>query len=84
MGEGSMTTFIIPPMRNRMPMINDNARCLDLAIMVANNAPVKVPTACAKNGKRKCLGSNRGRADLRPSMVDVSVPAEGGMMKPPA
>ena len=66
-----------------MPMIIDIPRCFDLAIMVANKAPVNVPTACARKGQRKCLGSKKGRADLSPSMLDRSVPAGGGMMYPP-
>ena len=78
-----MTTLIIPPIRNSMPMIIDIPRCFDLAIMVANKAPVNVPTACARKGKRKCFGSKKGSADLRPSMVDKSVPAGGGMINPP-
>jgi hypothetical protein len=49
---------------------------------VATNAPAKVPSECARNGKIKCLGSNKCMDSINLSVVVLSLPAGGGMIDP--
>jgi|LakMenE01Jun11ns_1017448.scaffolds.fasta_scaffold8393878_1 hypothetical protein len=58
-GAGSIETAIAPPTKNTIPVANAHRFLWDLANSDANNAATKVPNAWAKNGIRKCLGSNK-------------------------
>lgn len=51
------------------------------AIKTVVAAPVKVPMAWAKKGKTKCLGSNKCKVALSPSMVVTSAPLGGGIIE---
>ncbi len=52
------------------------------AMRAAANAPASVPSACARKGKTKCFGSNRGNEAFSPSTVVMSAPAGGGITLP--
>jgi hypothetical protein len=49
------------------------------AINAVVAAPAKVPIACARNGKMKCLGSNKCIVAFNPSIVVTSAPCGGGI-----
>ena len=47
-----MITIETPPKRKRIPAIIENTNCWDVKKRVINNAEIRVPIACAKNGNR--------------------------------
>lgn len=55
-GDGSKITFAIPPRRKNRPISNAILSLFVAASFAAMNAPTIVPKACARKGKRKCLG----------------------------
>lgn len=46
-------------------------------------APTKVPITCAKNGNKKCFGSNKCIAAFKSVSVVTSIPFGAGMILPP-
>ncbi|MNE82518.1 hypothetical protein D3C80_1792470 [compost metagenome] len=75
-------TLAMPPTRKKIP-ITIAKRILRLpAINAAIQAPTRVPRAWARNGKIKCLGSNRCIEAFSPSVVVTSAPFGGGIMEP--
>lgn len=79
-GDGSITTEAIPPAKKKTPITNAIIIFLLAATNPATNAPTNVPKACAKNGIKKCLGSNKCIEAFRPSVVVTSAPFGGGMI----
>lgn len=77
-GGGSST----PPAKNNKPITKAKVILRLADNKAATNAPTKVPRACAKNGNRKCFGSNKCIAAFKPSVVFVSAPSGGGMIEP--
>ena len=71
----------MPPIRNKKPMTRAIRNLLLPAIKAATTAPTSVPKACARNGNKKCLGSNKGKAAFNPSGVVTSAPTGAGMME---
>src|SRR5690606_4380051 len=59
----------IPPAKNKTPIIIGPIIDFGFDNLVARKAPTKVPKACAKKGKIKCLGSKRGIPAAKPSVV---------------
>ncbi len=72
----------MPPARKNTPTANANLSLWVAATIAATKAPAKVPSACARNGKIKCFGSNKCMAAFKPSVVVTSAPSGGGIMEP--
>lgn len=81
-GEGNIKIFIIPPIKNQTPITKANFILWSLTIIAVTNAPNKVPSAWARKGIIKCLGSNKCKDSFNPSMVVVIAPSGGAIMLP--
>ena len=82
-GDGIMNAAVIPPARNKAPTVYANADRRVAAPRWAIRAPTKLPAACARKGKRKCLGVSRWAPAARPSAVVISTPSGGGIRRGP-
>jgi len=82
MGAGIIIVAAMPPIRKKPPTTEDGIADARGPSKLARNAPTKVPSACARNGKTKCLASKRWIDAFRPSIVVTSAPAGGGMIFP--
>ena len=58
-GAGIMVAAMMPAIKNNAPIPSASFICRLAASSATTMAPANVPSACARKGNKKCLGSNR-------------------------